>query len=206
MTSTYGKNNGPCAVLVCDLPATTKGLCGPHYGRKRFGNLTDEETLLLSAVRPHGTPRMRCQATACPKDATKTGLCDNHYAQHRYETVTRSVTLVPFGDRQRRISAYVYAFRAAPGWSPPGLLKIGRGTDGRLNGRRTGAGGETSRLHGLACASPGGQFVRKVDTPCAQWIEAQLHRRFRDRHIAGEWFAVTPEEFDVAFAELVCPV
>ena len=64
-----------------------------------------------------------------------------------------------------------------------GAYKIGisRDVESRLNTLQTGVPVNLS----LVCSFPGGEFLEKT-----------LHRKFWDKKVRGEWFALSPEDLD----------
>ena len=180
-----------CMVLVCDRESRVKGMCQAHYMKMRQRGETAEDALSYTAVGQGSWAARGVRCTwpdGCDEIALKALMCDKHYSRTRYHAVTKVTEQ----------SAYVYLL-SAPGWSPEGVMKIGRGTDAaRQRGSRVGK--VDSRLQTLRCALPTAEFVRRVDCTTSKALEAWLHKQFSDRHVAGEWFRITPEEFDDALA------
>lgn len=183
---TYQRQPSQCSNVNCVTPAVTRGFCAAHYQRGRHNGLSFEETKLLPAVRRHGekSDSPSCANESCDSPAIKTGLCDKHYSQKRYRE--RRATQ-PVSDNPNQNSDFVYLL-TAPGWSPEGAHKIGRGSErSRAN-----------RLHSLRSALPTAEYVRQVRVEDAAALERWLHRHFWPQRIAGEWFTIDPISFDIA--------
>lgn len=169
----YQRQSGPCDVVACERKATTKGMCNAHAARRRAAGDSREVALLYPPVKARaaygsndGNP---CSTPGCELVSKKRGMCDSHYAAWFYSR----------GGSES--GEFVYLLDA-PGWTPEGVAKIGHGTEARLKDFRT--------------TLPTARFVRQVFVEKPGRIEVLAHYVLADRRVSGEWFRVTPEEFD----------
>lgn len=159
-------------------------MCQAHYGRMRAAGDPHEVALAYPAVSGYVRNKTNlCKSLGCADESKKRGMCDRHYSQWRYANVLSPGA----GTNSNRVpSEFVYLL-GAPGWAPAGVLKVGRGTPGRLKDLQT--------------ILPTAEFLREVPVDEPNRVEKLLHHILRCRHVAGEWFTVTPEEFDAALAQ-----
>jgi hypothetical protein len=85
---------GPCGAAGCGRDQYARGLCEPHYRRrKRTGSLSEQVAI-------GDRPKAPCRVTGCGRTATERGCCHAHYLRER-----RSGELdagVPIGRRRNR--------------------------------------------------------------------------------------------------------
>lgn len=112
-------------------------------------------------------PRKPCSVEACDRNASALGLCAKHYAIARYKSVA-----IP--------GVYVIASEHMPG-----LIKIGKSSQ------------VLHRAATIRTYLPGAELVMLFEGEDNAAFEAELHARFADRRVEGEWFRLSLAELEV---------